>query len=199
MNLVSWTSASIKYCTWRFMLLIRVSVYGFYISISIDWFLNNLNWWEFSNIIIQKKIEFLNIFTNLHFILFFLILASFPHYNPINSSTSLSTTNNNKSTDSLRQTQSINTPTNNNYPSFFNIIPPINFSLPPPLSIPSNSTSHHKRSIPSIKKRPRLTAQLRNEILKLKATKPTVFVWEIQQNLLQNGICTAQTLPNVNF
>jgi hypothetical protein len=120
------------------------------------------------------------------------ILASFPRYNPIDSSTTLSATNN-KST-----VGSINTPTTNNYPSFFNIIPPVNFSLPPPLSIPSNSTSHHKRSIPSRKKRPRLTAQLRNEILKLKANKPTIFVWEIQQNLLQNGICTAQTLPHVN-
>jgi hypothetical protein len=50
-----------------------------------------------------------------------------------------------------------------------------------------------------VKKHPRLTAQLRNEILKLKANKPTVFVWEVQQTLLQNGICTAQTLPHVNL
>jgi len=116
--------------------------------------------------------------------------TSFPRYNPMNSIP----TANNKSTESLTQTGSINP--SNHYSPFFNIIPPINFSLPPPpLSIPSNSTSHHKRSVPSSKKRPRLTAQLRNEILKLKANKPTIFVWEIQQNLLQNGICTAQTLP----
>jgi len=131
-------------------------------------------------------------------IFLFSILASLPHYNPINSSTSLSATNNNnKSTDNL--SGSINAPHTTNYPSFFNIIPPMNFSLPSPLSIPSNSISHSKRSIPSSKKRPRLTAQLRNEILKLKANKPTVFVWEIQQTLLQNGICTAQTLPDVNI
>jgi hypothetical protein len=85
---------------------------------------------------------------------------------------------------------------NNPYPPFFNILPPMNFSLPPPSSsIPNTS----KRSISSkITKRPRLTAHIRSEILKLKSTKPTVFVWEIQQNLLQNGICTAQTLPNVS-
>jgi len=118
--------------------------------------------------------------------------TSFPCYNPM-------TAPNNKSTDNLLSTrtqmESINTPTNDNYPSFLNAIPPINFSLPPPSAIPTNSTSHKKRSIPSTKKRPRLTAQLRNEILKLIANKPTVFVWEIQQTLLQNGICTAQTLP----
>jgi hypothetical protein len=94
---------------------------------------------------------------------------------------------------------------NNPYPPFFNPIPPTNFSLPPPppppLSIPNHMISHStKRSIPSkITKRPRITAHIRSEILKLKATKPTIFVWEIQQNLLQNGICTSQTLPNVRI
>lgn len=47
-------------------------------------------------------------------------------------------------------------------------------------------------------KRPRLTAHLRSEILKLKRQKPTAFAWEIQQNLLQQGICTSQTLPSTN-
>ena len=95
---------------------------------------------------------------------------------------------------------------NNPYPPFFNLISPTNYSLPHPLPPPPPSNhhiiSHHstKRSIPSkINKRPRLTAHIRNEILKLKANKPTVFVWEIQQNLLQNGICTSQTLPNVSL
>jgi hypothetical protein len=132
------------------------------------------------------------------------IVASFPSYNPISSSQSAT---NNKSTQRLslnrtEQTESMNAPTTTpNYPSFFNIIPPINFPLPSPLPspIPSNSISHQKRSISSVKKHPRLTAQLRNEILKLKANKPTVFVWEVQQTLLQNGICTAQTLPHVNL
>jgi hypothetical protein len=144
------------------------------------------------NIISREKCEFTFLLS---------ILASLPHYNPINSSTSLSATNNNNNKSTATLTGSINTPSTNNYSSFFNMIPPINFSLPPPphLSIPSNSTSHQKRSIPSTKKRPRLTAQLRNEILKLKANKPTIFVWEIQQTLLQNGICTAQTLPDVNM
>jgi len=90
---------------------------------------------------------------------------------------------------------------NNPYPSFFNIIPPANFSLPSSSSssIPNHMISHStKRSIPSkINKRPRITAHIRSEILKLKANKPTIFVWEIQQTLLQNGICTSQTLPNV--
>jgi len=72
-------------------------------------------------------------------------------------------------------------------------------NIPLQSSIPSNSLSQQKRSIHSVKKSARLPAQLRNEILKLKATKPTVFVWEIQQMLLQNGICTAQTLPHVKF
>jgi hypothetical protein len=87
---------------------------------------------------------------------------------------------------------------NNPYPPFFNIIPPTNFSLPSS-SIPNHMISHsRKRSIPSkINKRPRITAHIRSEILKLKANQPTIFVWEIQQNLLQNGICTSQTLPHV--
>lgn len=89
---------------------------------------------------------------------------------------------------------------NNSYPSFFNLIPPINFSLPPPSSIPTHTISHtSKRSIPSkINKRPRLTAHIRSEIVKLISIKPTIFAWEIQQNLLQNGICTSQTLPTVS-
>jgi hypothetical protein len=87
----------------------------------------------------------------------------------------------------------------NPYPPFFNLIPSTNYSLPP---VPNHIISHQptKRSIPSkINKRPRLTAHIRSEILKFKANKPTVFVWEIQQNLLQNGICTSQTLPKVIF
>ncbi len=117
-------------------------------------------------------------------------LGSLPRYNLIPEI-------NNKSTENLPSLGSINP----HYPSFFNMIPPMNFSFTPPtVSIPTNSTStHRKRSIPSSKKRPRSTFKLRNEILKLKANKPTIFVWEIQQNLLQNGICTAQTLPHVNI
>ncbi|CAF1039867.1 unnamed protein product [Adineta ricciae] len=81
----------------------------------------------------------------------------------------------------------------NTYPPFFNLLPAMNFSLPLPSAA---SVPISKRSVPSKIKRPRVTAHIRTEILKLKTTKPTVFVWEIQQNLLQNGICTAQTLPN---
>lgn len=85
---------------------------------------------------------------------------------------------------------------NSVYPSYFHPIPPTNYSLPsipPPLPPPIP-----KRSIPSkINKRPRLTALIRREILKLKSSQPTIFIWEIQQNLLQNGICTSQTLPTV--
>jgi hypothetical protein len=93
----------------------------------------------------------------------------------------------------------MNAPTTTpNYPSFFNIIPPMNFSYPPPPPPSASSSSHQKYSIPSRKKHQRLTTQLRHEILQLKANKPTIFVWEIQQTLLQNGICTAQTLPNVS-
>ncbi|CAF5081162.1 unnamed protein product, partial [Rotaria magnacalcarata] len=127
---------------------------------------------------------------------------SFPCYNPINSSTSQSSTTN-KSTDSLSssraQTDSINTLRTHNYPSFFNVIPPINVPEPTTQSsiISSSSVFHSKHSNSLIKKqRPRLTAQLRNEILKIKANQPTAFVWEIQQILLQNGICTSQTLPS---
>ena len=109
-------------------------------------------------------------------------------FNPTNNSLS--------STENLTQTGSTNFPPPPHYPSFFNFIPPVNFPIPTPVSVPS---TRPKRSIPSSKKRPRLTAQLRNEILKLKANKPTIFVWEIQQNLLQNGICTAQTLPQVDL
>jgi hypothetical protein len=88
---------------------------------------------------------------------------------------------------------------NNPYPSYFNLIPPTNYSLPPPPPPPSSIHSR-KRSITSkITKRPRLTASIRREILKLKTNQPTIIVWEIQQNLLQNGICTSHTLPNVSF
>ncbi|CAF4473696.1 unnamed protein product [Rotaria sp. Silwood2] len=120
--------------------------------------------------------------------------TSYPSYNPLTSSSSQLTTND-KSTVNSRVSQMAS---NNPYPSFYNIIPPINFSLAPPSSIPNRTISEtSKLSVPSIKiKRPRITANIRNEILKLKANKPTVFVWEIQQNLLQNGICTAQTLPS---
>ena len=104
----------------------------------------------------------------------------------------------NKSTVSLlstqTQTEAISTLSTNNYRSYYNFIPSMNISSPS-----SSSLSHQKRSIPSTKKRSRLTAQLRQEILKLKVDKPTMFAWEIQQNLLQNGLCTAQTLPCVSF
>ncbi len=87
---------------------------------------------------------------------------------------------------------------NNPYPPFFNLIPPTNYSLPPPIHMASNQST--KRSIPSkINKRPRLTAYIRREILKLKATHPMIFISEIQQNLLQNGICNSQTVPNVSL
>lgn len=108
------------------------------------------------------------------------ILESFPRYNSIKSTT-------------------------NPYPSFLNNIPPVNLPFvppppPPPTSSQSSSTIsvQPKRSIPSNRKRPRLTAQLRNEILQLRANRPTIFVWEIQQTLIENGICTPQTLPHVN-
>jgi hypothetical protein len=116
----------------------------------------------------------------------FSVLASYPSYNSINSSSSQPTTND-------KPTVNTRVESMNPYPPFFNIIPPINFSLPSSSSIPYHS-------IPSkISKRPRLTAHIRSEILKLKANKATIFVWEIQQNLLQNGICTTQTLPNVSL
>ncbi|CAF1118203.1 unnamed protein product [Rotaria sordida] len=120
--------------------------------------------------------------------------TSYPSYNPMSTSSSQLTTND-KSTVNTRVPQMAS---NNPYPSFYNIIPSINFSLPPPPPSISNQTISQtsKISVPSKKsKRPRLTAHIRNEILKLKENKPTIFVWEIQQNLLQNGICTAQTLP----
>ncbi|CAF0903832.1 unnamed protein product [Adineta steineri] len=117
--------------------------------------------------------------------------TSYPSYNPISTSN-----------DKSRVPQMAS---NNLYPPFFNLLPPMNFSLLPSSSSSSSSSSsipNHtmsKRSIPSkINKRPRLTAHIRSEILKLKSNKPTIFVWEIQQNLLQNGICTAQTLPNAS-
>ncbi|CAF3352662.1 unnamed protein product [Rotaria socialis] len=118
--------------------------------------------------------------------------TSYPSYSPITSS---QLTANDKSTVNSRVSQMAS---NNPYPSFYNIIPPINFPLTPPSSIVTSTISQaSKLSVPSKKsKRPRLTAHVRNEILKLKANKPTIFVWEIQQNLLQNGICTAQTLPS---
>ncbi|CAF3634348.1 unnamed protein product [Rotaria sp. Silwood1] len=122
--------------------------------------------------------------------------SSYPSYNPITTSSSQISIND-KSSMNSRVSQMAS---NNSYPSFYNIIPPINFSLAPSSSssIPNQTISQtSKSSIPSKKtKRPRLTAHIRNEILKLKTNNPTVFVWEIQQNLLQNGICTAQTLPS---
>ena len=62
-------------------------------------------------------------------------------------------------------------------------------------AVPTTLTSHLKRSR---KKRSHLDEHIRGEILKLKAKKPTVFVWEIQQSLLRNGFCTSQTLPSVS-
>ena len=114
------------------------------------------------------------------------ISASYSSYNPISSLNDKSSVNSR-----IPPMSSTNT-----YPPFFNLLPAMNFSLPLPSAA---SVPISKRSVPSkISKRLRVTAHIRNEILKLKSTKPTVFVWEIQQNLLQNGICTAQTLPNVS-
>ena len=92
--------------------------------------------------------------------------------------------------------------TTNPYPSFLNPIPSVNVPFVPP-SVPATSSStrstQRKRSIPSnSRKRPRLTAQLRNEILQIRANRPTIFIWEIQQILIENGICTTQNLPHVN-
>ncbi|CAF1619762.1 unnamed protein product, partial [Didymodactylos carnosus] len=42
----------------------------------------------------------------------------------------------------------------------------------------------------------RVTQRIIQEILNLKQKCPTMFAWEIQQRLLQNGICTAQNLPS---
>ncbi|CAF1070036.1 unnamed protein product [Adineta steineri] len=130
------------------------------------------------------------------------ILASFPSYNPIHSSTLQSTTSTKPSDNrsSIRtHTEPINTPMNSshNYSSFLNIMPPLHFPLPPlPPSSSASISSKPKHPISSTRKRPRLTAQLRSEILKLKASRPAAFVWEIQQSLLQNDICTRQTLPH---
>lgn len=108
------------------------------------------------------------------------ILASFPRFNSIKSTT-------------------------NPYPSFWNNIPEVNLPfvppppLPPPVSQSSSTISAQaKRSIPSNRKRPRLSSQLRNEILQLRANRPTIFIWEMQQYLIENGICTPQTVPHVN-
>ena len=134
-----------------------------------------------------------------------LLASSFTSYNPMDSSSSQPLTQTKPSTGSQVQ----QTASNSTYSPFSYVLPhPVSFtypSVPPPLP-PSSSSSHgsnvdrsSKRSLPSkISKRPRLTAHLRSEILKLKAAKPTIFVWEIQQNLLLNGICTAQTLPSVS-
>lgn len=126
--------------------------------------------------------------------------TAFPRVSPINSGLLVT----HKSTENLSQTNPINLPsttttTTNPYPSYFHMIPPMNFSLPPPISLPppTTTTNSNVAARPSKRKRSHLTARLRQEILQLKANKPTIFVWEIQQNLLQNGICTAQTLPHV--
>jgi len=97
------------------------------------------------------------------------------------------------------------TSVNNNYSHLFNVVPPLNFTIPTttPLAPPSHRNRPLKRSLPSttssssnIAKRQRLTGHLRTEIMKIKASKPSAFAWEIQQTLLQNGICTAQSLPS---
>ena len=130
-------------------------------------------------------------------IFFFSISAPHPPYNPINMISSQLTTN----LKAMVNSQLSQIASDNHYSSFHNIMPPMNFSL-----LSSSSVSNHmivptsKHLIPSkINKRSRLTAQIRNEILKFKANNPSLFVWEIQQNLLLNGICTAQTLPNVGL
>ncbi|CAF0810604.1 unnamed protein product [Didymodactylos carnosus] len=48
------------------------------------------------------------------------------------------------------------------------------------------------------KMKQRVTQRIIQEILNLKQKCPTMFAWEIQQRLLQNGICTAQNLPSAN-
>ena len=127
-----------------------------------------------------------------------LLASSFTSYNPMNSSPSSQPLTQTKPPTGSQVQQ---TASNSTYSPFSYVLPhPVSFNYPPPP--PSNSSTvdrTSKRSLPSkISKRPRLTAHLRSEILKLKAAKPTVFVWEIQQNLLLNGICTAQTLPSVS-
>ena len=93
---------------------------------------------------------------------------------------------------------------NLSYPSFYNTLPPTNYSLlpPPPLPpLPSHTVLHCQRAAQSIPvkkpKRPRLTARIRSEIIKIKSSKPSIFIWEIQQNLIKTGVCTSQTVPNV--
>lgn len=85
------------------------------------------------------------------------------------------------------------------YSTFANLMQPNQFDS----SLSSISTSYLPKTstnLPSTRprKRSRLTPHLRNEILRLKAQKSTIFVWEIQQILLQTGICTSQTVPSVS-
>ncbi|CAF1013783.1 unnamed protein product [Adineta ricciae] len=117
----------------------------------------------------------------------------FPPYNLSGSSISQPTTTT-KSTERQPSIRPINTLFNYDYSLFSNGIPPSHLPLSslPPTTAPSKS----KRSIPTVKRRPRITPQLRYEILKLKTNNPTMFIWEIQQALVQNGVCTSQTLPN---
>lgn len=85
-----------------------------------------------------------------------------------------------------------------NYSSpFYNPIPSTtNYPvlLPPPQAPASKPANTVKKP-----KRPRLTARIRSEILKIKSSRPTISIWEIQQSLLQNGTCTSPTLPNVKI
>ncbi|CAF1643794.1 unnamed protein product, partial [Didymodactylos carnosus] len=48
------------------------------------------------------------------------------------------------------------------------------------------------------KTKQRITQRITQEILNLKQKCPTIFAWEIQQQLLQNGICKPQNLPSAN-
>ena len=83
------------------------------------------------------------------------------------------------------------------YASMMNFLPPVQHSASSSTTTTTMKPPSH--SSKTTTKRPRLTAHLRSEILKLKRQKPTAFAWEIQQNLLQQGICTSQTLPSVNW